>query len=930
MRHAFARLLLLCAVVSLLAVVGVAATRKNLRPAPLNSTPTANVLGKSNLGSGTGCASCHGASADVNTAVAINGPATLYPGQRGTYSVTVMRASSSGSNVGVDIAASDAGSLSVYPGEPTALTSNEITHSAGVGTLHTISGTTATYNFYYTMPGAAVVSSSHTLAAVSAVSFSGWNHAPNKTVTASAMPNPTMISTVSIGSTSVNLSWTGSTPEFRVIRKAGTGQAFSSATDGNAALVYEGAGTAATASGLTASTGYTFAVYGKASGASTYSSGNQAVSVTTGSGASSAVLYYVSASTGSESNSGTSSGAPFKTIKKAISVALAGDTINVAPGTYNTANGETFPIAMVSGVLLLGSSPATTIVDATGAIQRVINCNAGNANTRISGFRITGGLTIASSGGVSTGGGIYTSNGDQTTISQNFITNNESRGYAGTNPTFISGGNAYGGGIYVDSSSTLIVNNIISNNKATGGDGVSNYGSSNTGGSAGGAFGGGIYGATSARNNTIAGNSATGGNGGFSLGQGGQGGYGAGGGASLGTYTNDIFANNTSGGGSGGGSSPSGSAGGTGAGGLDSGSTAVNCLYFNNANGDGTTGTNPVLADPLFSGSGDFHIKAASPAKAAGTPTGAPTTDYDGITRPNPPSIGALELTKANTTTGVVADVNPSNYGQTVTFTATVASGTAGTITGSVTFNDGGSPIGSGSVSGGTASLATSSLSPGSHSITAVYSGDGAYNGSTSSTLTQTVNTPPFGAPPGFSATAVGTSQVNLAWVGVSGATGYEVYRSTNGTFSFLGATASTSYPDTAVVGGAAYVYRVRAMNGGTPSAYSVPDAATLIAFTDDPVTTGSVAKAVHISELRTAVNAMRVACGVSTVSFTDPSMTAGVLIKAAHVTQLRSALDAARSNIGLPALSYTDSTITAGVTPLKAAHVQEIRTGVK
>jgi hypothetical protein len=53
-------------------------------------------------------------------------------------------------------------------------------------------------------------------------------------------------------------------------------------------------------------------------------------------------------------------------------------------------------------------------------------------------------------------------------------------------------------------------------------------------------------------------------------------------------------------------------------------------------------------------------------------------------------------------------------------------------------------------------------------------------------------------------------------------------------------------------------------------------------------------------------------------------------LIKAAHVTQLRSALDAARSNIGLPALSYTDSTIMAGVTQLKAAHVQEIRAGVK
>ena len=833
MRVVIGRFLLTSALVSSLAMIGLATARENPRPAPLYS---GGVTGRTNLSGGTGCASCHGASADVNTTVAINGPATLYPGQRGTYSVTVTRASSSGVKVGIDVAASDASSLSLYPGEPTALTSSEVTHSSSAGTLHTISGTTATYNLYYTMPGAAAFGSSHTLAAVSAVSFSGWNHAPNKTVTTGALPDPTMISTVSIGSTSVNLSWTGSSPEFRVIRKSGTAQTFSGATDGAATLVYEGALTAGTATGLTASTGYTFAVYGKASGASTYSTGKQTVSVTTGSGASSAILYYVNASTGNDVNSGTSSGAPFKTIKRAITFALAGDTINVAPGTYNTANGETFPIAMVSGVQLLGSGPATTIIDASGSNQRVINCNAGNANTRISGFTITGGLTIAALGGVSTGGGIYTSNGDQTTISQNFISNNESRGYAGTTPTFVSGGNAYGGGIYVSSSTTLIVNNIISNNKATGGDGVNNYGSSNTGGSGGGAFGGGIYGATNARNNTIAGNSATGGNGGFSLAQGGNGGYGAGGGASLGTYTNDIFANNSSAGGTGGGSSPSGSAGGTGAGGLDSGSTAVNCLYFNNANGDGTTGTNPVLADPLFSGSGDYHIQPASPAKAAGTPAGAPTTDYDGIARPNPPSIGALEP-----------------------------------------------------------------------------------------------NAPPFGAPPGFSATAVGTSQVNLAWIGVSGATGYEVYRSTNGSFSFLVSTGGTSYPDTAVSAGAAYVYKVRAMNGGTPSAYSTPDAATLIVFTDDPVTTSTTPKAVHISELRTAVSAMHVACGLGAASFaTDPSVSAGVVIKAAHVTELRSALDAARLNIGLTTLSYTDPTITATVTPLRAAHIQEIRSGVK
>jgi hypothetical protein len=74
-----------------------------------------------------------------------------------------------------------------------------------------------------------------------------------------------------------------------------------------------------------------------------------------------------------------------------------------------------------------------------------------------------------------------------------------------------------------------------------------------------------------------------------------------------------------------------------------------------------------------------------------------------------------------------------------VTFTATVTSG-SGTPTGSVTFKDGSTTIGTGTLSGGVASMSTTTLAGGSHSITAVYSGDATFNGSTSSVLTQTVN----------------------------------------------------------------------------------------------------------------------------------------------------------------------------------------------
>jgi hypothetical protein len=87
--------------------------------------------------------------------------------------------------------------------------------------------------------------------------------------------------------------------------------------------------------------------------------------------------------------------------------------------------------------------------------------------------------------------------------------------------------------------------------------------------------------------------------------------------------------------------------------------------------------------------------------------------------------------------------VNPSVYGQSVTFTATVnpvAPG-AGTRTGTVTFKDGcyGPRHRHGECSG-QATFSTSALSISSHSITAEYAGDSNFNASTSSILNQTVN----------------------------------------------------------------------------------------------------------------------------------------------------------------------------------------------
>src|SRR5207302_7043294 len=64
----------------------------------------------------------------------------------------------------------------------------------------------------------------------------------------------------------------------------------------------------------------------------------------------------------------------------------------------------------------------------------------------------------------------------------------------------------------------------------------------------------------------------------------------------------------------------------------------------------------------------------------------------------------------------------------------------SGTATGTVTFLDGASTLCTSTMRGGCATFSSSTLSVGSHSITVVYGGDSNFTGSTSSTLTQTVN----------------------------------------------------------------------------------------------------------------------------------------------------------------------------------------------
>jgi hypothetical protein len=115
-----------------------------------------------------------------------------------------------------------------------------------------------------------------------------------------------------------------------------------------------------------------------------------------------------------------------------------------------------------------------------------------------------------------------------------------------------------------------------------------------------------------------------------------------------------------------------------------------------------------------------------------------------------------------------------ANLGASVTFTATVQSIFGGTITGEVQFLNGSTVLGSAPVTGGVAIYSTSSLPAGTSTITAIYSGDANFAGS-SNTINQLVTAPAYSitATPGSLSLAAGqTGHINLTVTPVGGFTG--------------------------------------------------------------------------------------------------------------------------------------------------------------
>lgn len=191
-------------------------------------------------------------------------------------------------------------------------------------------------------------------------------------------------------------------------------------------------------------------------------------------------------------------------------------------------------------------------------------------------------------------------------------------------------------------------------------------------------------------------------------------------------------------------------------------------------------------------------------------------------------------------------------------------------------------------------------------------------------------------APSSLVATGTSASQVNVEWTAsASGSVDhYQIERmhSMSSGYSVIASSVTTtSYSDSSVSAGAAYLYRVRAFDSSNNyTGYSNVDLATAISFTDDPIAVDSTPiRAQHVTELRLAINAVRTLANLSATSWTN-SVQAGLQIRALDVQEMRTSIDQGRSTLGLGTTSYSDQPLSADTTRIRKNHFDELRQSVK
>ncbi|HYC58618.1 MAG TPA: FG-GAP-like repeat-containing protein [Thermoanaerobaculia bacterium] len=104
--------------------------------------------------------------------------------------------------------------------------------------------------------------------------------------------------------------------------------------------------------------------------------------------------------------------------------------------------------------------------------------------------------------------------------------------------------------------------------------------------------------------------------------------------------------------------------------------------------------------------------------------------------------------------------------------------------------------------------------------------------------------------------------------------------------------------------------------------AISNSDVAVIFPYTDQPLTSSTRIKAVHVQEIVETINLLRATAGLSPVALAEAA--AGQPIRLAHVTQLRQAINDARNALGVQSVTF--SAVPAAGSAVLARHFQELR----
>ncbi|MGO8670935.1 MAG: malectin domain-containing carbohydrate-binding protein, partial [Capsulimonadaceae bacterium] len=245
-----------------------------------------------------------------------------------------------------------------------------------------------------------------------------------------------------------------------------------------------------------------------------------------------------------------------------------------------------------------------------------------------------------------------------------------------------------------------------------------------------------------------------------------------------------------------------------------SGATSYNVYRGTAAGGESATAIATALTTVTYTNTGllageTYYYKVAA-VNTSGT---------------SPQSTEASAITIAGVPAGVTATAG--NLQVALTWTASTGAASYDVYRGTASGGESATPIATAVT---TASYTNTGLTAGTAYYYKVTSVDAAGTSAQSSEVSATPTSGAPAVPTGLAATA-GNAQVALSWTASSGATSYNVFRSTasggEGTTAYKSGITTTSYTDTGLINGATYYYTANAVNSYGSSAQTAQVSAT-------------------------------------------------------------------------------------------------------